>query len=100
MLCHQTVAAAFSPNHPSHALIPTRDPPKSMKHSIFTKYENDVAPFVIDDKIPDHRQTFVRNRIHTKAVSDYLNNASPNRVLNHRPPTINLEETTLSIQDR
>ena len=100
MLCHQFVAAAYSPNHPSHSLLPTGPPPRLQKHTVFTKFEESILPFVIDDQIEDHRQSYVRNRLHTRAVRDYLRTAPPNRILNSRPPPINEEELSLSIRDR
>ena len=77
-----------------HHIITMDHPPRGMKETLFTR-QNQTVVLLLANKKKASLQA-----VHTSFVNTEIDNMKDNRVLNHRPPPINDEETYLTRRQR
>jgi hypothetical protein len=102
LLSTQFLANALQPHHPSHGLIMAPLAPRAhLKPSLQAKYGAAIAPYLHDGTIFPSSYKKVLKALHTSAMQSAINGLADNRVLDTRPPEVNLkEEMTLQRPDR
>ena len=99
MLSKQFLLATQKPNHPNHCAL-DENVPRLMKNSLTTKFGPYIQTMTNNQPIETQTYKILLKNIHTEAVTDTINNQSPNPVLDLPAPDINEEEKTLPRRTR
>ena len=96
MLSTQHLASSLRPSHPSNAAVKEPSGPRSMKHTLQSRFLPTLTPHLdargnIDPA--DYKK--VRKSVHTVSVASTISRLEPNRLLGTRPP-ISPSESRLS----
>ena len=90
LLSAQYLVKCLDTENVCHLITKMDHPPREMKETIFTRYNQTVLPLLANNK-KDTLQA-----LHTSFVNTSIDNMMDNRVLNNRPLPINDQETLLS----
>ena len=100
MLGAQALAKAMRPSDPSHVVVNSERGPRKMKETLKSKYIDDVAPFLENGVLPEHRYKEALKTIHTTAVEKTINELGPNPILGSIPPLVDKSEISLPREQR
>ena len=97
MLSTQHLASSLRPSHPSNAAVKEPSGPRSMKHTLQSRFLPTLTPHLdargnIDPA--DYKK--VRKSVHTVSVASIISRLEPNRLLDTQPPPISPSESRLS----
>ena len=95
LACQQFLASALRISHPSFALVTSAPGPRSMKHTLQSRFLPAISHLLQDNVTENSEYKAVLSEIHTNVVADYFGSLSPNRVLQAHPPDIHPEEASL-----
>ena len=96
MLSKQFLLSTQRPNHPNRVDWDKPPPPpgRLMKRTLVSEYGEEIRGISTPD-LPDDTYKSKLREIHTKSVSDAINNMNANKVINTAPPAINVTEKLL-----
>ena len=101
MLSKQHLVSCLRPSHPSNAVVKAPSGPRSMKHTLQSKFLPALTPHLNNDgDIESANYANVRSSVHTESVSKSISNFDPNRLLGTRPPPISPSESRLTRMQR
>ena len=95
LLCSQYLARTLQPNHPSHTIVTSPSGPRTVRHTLQSRFLSVVAPYAEGGIIPPASYAQTLKAIHTSAVAAAISSQPPNRVLQSPPPSIAEEEKSL-----
>ena len=100
LLSAQHLAKPLQPSHPSFGIV-TADPPhQRMKETLRLRCWSTVAPSLQGDVVPPGELKQTLKQINANVVSDAMERLGNNRVLQARPPVVDISERRLSRQAR
>ena len=90
LLSRQFLAFAFDEHDPSHSVVTAPQAPRQLRHTLASKHQLSVAPFMRNGVLPPGSRDLVKNDLHTAAVAVAISemDKNPNRVLGARPPQV------------
>ena len=100
LLSAQHLAKTLQPHHPSHAVVNTDPGPRAMKHTLKSKVQHLVNPYLVDGVIAPGSIPTVLKSIHTDVVRETILSYGANRVLGGPAPEINPTESFLPRRTR
>ena len=101
MLSTQHLASCLRPSHPLNAVVKAPSGPRSMKHTLKSKYLPDISSHLNNNgDIDPVNYSNVRSSVHTSSVAKSISNLEPNRLLGTRPPPISPSESRLTWMQR
>ena len=102
LLCTQFLANALHPDHPSHPYVTLNPGPRHDRRikTLQSTYADKLTDWTTDGTISSDDRKVILKDLHTEAVTTYLHDAPPNRVLGGPPPDIDPSERTLSRHHR
>ena len=102
LLASQHLAKSLQPSHPSHHLVSSNPAPQQRrkKETLRSKCWETVSSFLTNDVVPPGEIKPTLTKIHTKVVEECIAALAPNRILNSRPPQIDVSERLLPRQTR
>lgn len=102
MLCSQYLASALRLSHPSHGVVRLPPGPRKnqhgcpMKGTLASKFTNSISHHLTGDgTVSEVSYKCIKDSINTEAVSTYIASASPNPVLERKPPDVHTSVTSL-----
>ena len=95
LLSSQFLARTLVPSHPSHHITSASSGPRTIKHTLQSRFHSSVAPFLINNSLPSDSYRDTINSLHTSAVAATLAARPVNRVLSAVAPPIAEEERSL-----
>lgn len=97
MLSTQHLASCLRPSHPSNAVVKEPPGPRSMKHTLQSKYQHALSSHLnADGNLDPTTYNDVRKTIHTESVAATISRLDPNRLLGAPPPPISPSESRLT----
>jgi hypothetical protein len=98
LICKQFLASAYRVDHPSHKVIKlstgTRPGRKDIIHTLQSRYDDVVKPFLMDGVLPEASYKRTLKQIHTTVVTE-CKQKLVNKVLGTAPPDIDPPESSL-----
>ena len=95
LLCSQFLARTHIPSHPSHALTTASSGPRTIRHTLQSKFLPSVTPYLTNGVLPPNDYKPTLQALHTTAVLSAISSRAPNKVLQSPPPPISEEEFSL-----
>ena len=99
LLAKQFYLATKQTNHANFS-IPFTPPPRIMKPSLATKYEDSISHLFTDNVNSSAQHKIGLNTLHTEAVAASIAQAPPNKVILRAAPEVNAEEKKLPRSSR
>ena len=88
LLCQQFLASALRPHHPSFPLVTQSSGPRSMKHTLQSRFLPSIVHHLVDGSLPPDSYSSTLKTLHSEAVSSAIGSADHNTVLRAPPPAI------------
>ena len=95
LLCKQYLASALVPEHPCHATVTSDSGPRSIRHTLQSRFLPSIQQFLVYNTIPADSRRNVLSAIHNNAVQAAVAASSGNRLLDGPAPVVNGEELSL-----
>ena len=96
MLSSQFLARALRENHPSHDVVRAPSGPRNKKSTLKSAFFDDIADLLTDGLTPPGEYKTIKDNIHTRAVSEYMQGRPNNPVIGRAPPPIHPSESRIS----
>ena len=100
LLCSQFLASTLRPGHPSREVVLTDPGPRRKKETLRSKFGEKVEPFLTDGTIAVDEYRSAIKTLHTKAVTQSIEDLGENHLLNSIPPPIDDSELALNRPER
>ena len=94
------MASTLRSSHCSHEVVRSDPGPRRMKHTLLTKYQNVVSPFLSDGILPQDNYKVAIQSIHHEAVQQVIKDLGPNPLLGKTPPPPDKSERSLTRAQR
>ena len=95
LLCKQYLASALVPEHPCHATVTSDSGPRSIRHTLQSRFLPSIHQFLVYNIIPADSRRNVLSALHNNAVQAAVAASSGNRLLDGPAPVVNGEELSL-----
>jgi len=100
MLSEQFLLATQKQEHPNNINIQDPPPPRTMKKTLKECFSSEIQELIPDIVLNTEDYKKGLKHIHTKYVSETIDQLQHNKVLNRRPPEVNKQERSLSRKTR
>ena len=100
LLGAQFLAMALQPSHCSYPLVTSTPGPRSMKHTLSSRYLPTVSPYLTNGSLPPSDLKSTLKHIHSDAVLATVASLGPNPLLGERPPPVDKSEKSLPRSQR
>ena len=100
LLCSQFLASAHRLGHPSREAVTMDAGPRSMKHTLQSRFGAKVAPFLVDGVMGRGEYPAALKSLHTDAVANSIPALGANHVIGTPPPPIDDSERALFRHER
>ena len=95
LLAAQYLASAMRENHPMFETVTSLDGPRSIRHTLQSRFYGDIAPYLDDGIVQPGRYNDIKDQIHADYVRQSISARQPNPVLGARAPPVHRSEARL-----
>ena len=96
LVASQFLANAKKVSHVSHEVVADRRLPRRLRHTLQSKADDRVAPFLVNGVLPPEKYKQTITSLHSATVIAEIDAQTPNRVLGvNPPPNISVNEARL-----
>ena len=95
LLCKQYLASAMVPEHPCHATVTSCSGPRSIRHTLQSRFLPSIQQFLVNNTIPLDSKKTTLTTLHNDAVRVAIAASSGNRLLDAPAPLVSGEELSL-----